>query len=119
MCRFLRSGLGSAYGNHSQVLVFKKNYDENTHFIAKREGAIFLLTNRFTHWRGTEEVGVTRHTMVEIYMKWSNCFEDNNSLSHGQSCFERFRLQTYSIRYYLNIFRVNLRGHGTEVQTCE
>ena len=34
---------------------------------------------------------------MELNMKWSNCFEENNSLSHGQSCFERFRLQTYSI----------------------
>ncbi len=32
-------------------------------------------------------------------MKWPNGYEENNSLSHGQSCFERFRLQTYSIRY--------------------
>ena len=70
--RFLRSGLESASGNHSQVLAFLKLFsllaifktiegpagkffatfalEEKTHFTAKREGAIFLLTNRFTRW---------------------------------------------------------------------
>ena len=42
--------------------------------------------------------------MVDICMKWSNCFKENNVFSNGQACFEHFRLQIYSIRFNLNIF---------------
>jgi len=104
---FLRSGSGSNSGNHSQVLALKnqfilrnyfsplinfKFFVRKTHFIAKKVWAICPLNNRFTNWWGTGEVGVTRHNMIEIYRKWSNCFEEKNAFSHGQSCFERLML---------------------------
>ena len=44
----------------------------------------------------TEEVGVNRHIIVEMNMKWPNCFKEN-VFSHGQSFFERLMLLMYRI----------------------